>query len=57
MREDPADRFLKFKADHADTRDLDTSDKDPQEYVDAVQAQISPGVENGSLGIGSLKGR
>jgi hypothetical protein len=57
MREDLAHRFLKFKADHADARDLDTSDKDPQEYVDAVQAQISPGVENDSLGIGSLKGR
>ena len=40
----------------ADARDLDTSDKDPQRSVSAVQAQISPS-ESGSLGIGSLKGR
>ncbi len=39
-----------------DARDLDTSGKDPQRYVSAVQAQISP-LESGSLGIGSLKGR
>jgi mannose-6-phosphate isomerase-like protein (cupin superfamily) len=39
-----------------DARDLDTSDKDPQRYVSAVQAQISP-TESGSLGIGSLKRR
>ena len=32
-------QFLKFKTDHADARDLDTSDKDPQGYVRAVQSQ------------------
>ncbi|MGH3479486.1 MAG: hemerythrin domain-containing protein [Pseudonocardiaceae bacterium] len=47
VRVDLGHRFLKFKADHADARDLDTSDKDPQEYVDAIQAQISP-AESGS---------
>ncbi|MGH3900359.1 MAG: hemerythrin domain-containing protein [Pseudonocardiaceae bacterium] len=57
VREELGQRFLAFKADHADARDLDTSDKDPQEYVSAVQAQIFPGGESGSLGIGSLKGR
>ncbi len=36
---------------------LDTSDKDPQGYVRAVQDQFSPGGESASLGIGSLKGR
>lgn len=56
LREDLGHQFLKFKADHANSRDVDTSDKDPQGYVNAVQAQISAG-ENGSLGIGSLKGR
>jgi len=56
VREDLAHRFLKFKTDHADARDLDTSDKDPEGYVNSVSAQISAG-ETGSLGIGSLKGR
>jgi hypothetical protein len=57
VRVDLGHQFLKFKTDHSDARGLDTSDKDPQGYVDAVQAQISPGGESGSLGIGSLKGR
>lgn len=39
-----------------DARDLDTSDKGPQQFVSAVQAQILP-PDSGSLGIGSLKGR
>jgi len=56
LREDLGHQFLKFKADHADARHLDTSDKDPQGYVSGVQALISPG-ESGSLGIGSLRGR
>lgn len=56
VREDLGRRFLEFKADHADARELDARDKDPQGYVSAVQAQIAPG-ESGSLGIGSLKGR
>lgn len=43
VREDLGRRFLEFKAEHAGGRNLDTSDKDPQEYVSAVQAQISPG--------------
>ncbi|MGH3922944.1 MAG: hemerythrin domain-containing protein [Pseudonocardiaceae bacterium] len=55
VRVDLGHQFLKFKADH-DARDLDTSDKDPQEYVSAVQEQISPGNGGGSLGIGGLKG-
>jgi hypothetical protein len=57
MRVDLGHEFLKFKTDHSDARDLDTSDKDPQEYVSAVEAEISVGDGNGSLGIGSLKGR
>ena len=39
VREDLGQQFLKFKTDHADARDLDTIDKDPQGYVRAVQAQ------------------
>jgi hypothetical protein len=57
VREDLGHQFLKFKADHADGRDLDARDKDPQGYVSAVQAQISPGSGSGSLGTGSVKGR
>jgi hypothetical protein len=34
----------------------DTDDKDPEGYVNAVQAEMSQG-ETSSLGIGSLKGR
>ncbi|MGH3899471.1 MAG: hemerythrin domain-containing protein [Pseudonocardiaceae bacterium] len=41
LREDLGHQFLRFKADHAGARDIDTSDKDPQGYVSAVQAQIS----------------
>ena len=57
VREELGHQFLKFKAEHADARDLDTTDKDPEGYVSAVQAEISPGSGSGSLGIGSLKGR
>jgi hypothetical protein len=57
VREELGHQFLKFKAEHPDPRDLDTTDKDPQGYVSAVQAEIAPGSGSGSLGIGSLKGR
>ncbi|MGH3942540.1 MAG: hemerythrin domain-containing protein [Pseudonocardiaceae bacterium] len=57
VREELGRRFLEFKTDHAGARDLDTSDKDPEEYVSAVQAQIDPGNGKSSLSIGSLKER
>lgn len=57
LREDLGRQFLEFKAEHSGARNLDTSDKDPQGYVSAVQAQISSGNGSSSLGIGSLKGR
>ncbi|MGH3774921.1 MAG: hemerythrin domain-containing protein [Pseudonocardiaceae bacterium] len=47
VRVDLGHRFLKFKADHADARDLETSDKDPQEYVSAIQAEIAAGAKSG----------
>jgi hypothetical protein len=56
VREELGRRFREFKTSHADARDLDTSDKDPQEYLSEVTAQVSSG-ESGILGIGSLKGR
>ena len=56
VREELGRQFLEFKTNHADARDLDTSDKDPEGYVNAVSPQIPPDA-TGSLGIGSLKGR
>ncbi|MBV9164465.1 MAG: hemerythrin domain-containing protein [Pseudonocardiales bacterium] len=53
VREDLGQQFMKFKADHADARDLDIRDKDPQGYVDAVQADISAERGSSSLGTGS----
>ena len=47
VREDLGHQFLKFKADHADRRNLDVRDKDPQDYVTAVQAQISSDTDSG----------
>lgn len=57
VRQKLGGQFLDFKHNHAGAQDLDTNDKDPQLYVEAVQEQISPSSETGSLGIGSLKGR
>jgi hypothetical protein len=57
VRVDLGHQFLKYKTDHPDARDVDTSDKDPQGYVSAVEATISAGGKPGSLGIGSLRGR
>jgi Hemerythrin HHE cation binding domain len=48
-------RFRAFKAEHQGTGDLDTSDKDPERYVETEQAEIDRA--DNSLGIGSLKGR
>ncbi|MGH3854892.1 MAG: hemerythrin domain-containing protein [Pseudonocardiaceae bacterium] len=56
VRVDLGHQFLNFKTNHSDARGLDTSDKDPQEYVGAIQGQISPSGSGNSLGIGSLKG-
>lgn len=53
LREDLGRQFLKFKADHPDARGLDTSDKDPQGYISAVQAQAVPDGGNGAVDTGS----
>jgi hypothetical protein len=55
LRDELGNKFAAFKKDHAGKRDLDTSDKDPEEYVEAVEAGFE-GHGDGSLGIGSLKG-
>ncbi|MGH3693513.1 MAG: hemerythrin domain-containing protein [Pseudonocardiaceae bacterium] len=51
VREDLGRQFLEFKTNHADAQNLDTSDKDPEGYVNAVTAQISSG-KTGSAGAG-----
>lgn len=52
LRDELARRFLAFKAEHAGTRGLDTSDVDPEAYVRELEADAKP---DSSLGIGSLK--
>lgn len=57
LRDNLGRRFADFKAAHPDTDGLDTSDKDPERYLRSVEDDVAPGPEDGSLGIGSLKGR
>ena len=56
VREDLGRQFNEFKTNHAGAQSIDTDDKDPEGYVNAVQAEMSQG-QTSSLGIGSLKGR
>ncbi|HEV7974328.1 hemerythrin domain-containing protein [Amycolatopsis sp.] len=56
LRDDLGRRFAEFKKAHPGARDLDTGDKDPQGYVNEVEAGFE-GHSEGSLGIGSLKGQ
>lgn len=53
VRVDLGHEFLKFKTEHSDAKRLDTSDKDPEAYVSAVESEISAGDPESSLGIGS----
>ena len=41
VRQELGRRFLDFKNSHPGAQDLDTSDKDPEQYLSAVQEQIS----------------
>jgi Hemerythrin HHE cation binding domain len=54
LRQTLGQRFAEFLDAHPTTRGLDTSDKDPDEYVRNVERDSR---HDGSLGIGSLKGR
>lgn len=56
LREELGRRFLEFKQEHANAQGLDTSDVDPEGYVNAVESELGNG-DGSSLGIGSLKGR
>jgi hypothetical protein len=58
LREALGQRFVEFKAAHPTAEDLDTRDKDPEDYVERHEPdddQPAPGGD--SLGIGSLKGQ
>lgn len=57
LRDALAQRFRDFTTAHAGTRGLDISDRDPTAYLHSVEARVLPGPPDGSLGIGSLKGR
>ena len=57
LRESLGRRFRSFKSEHAGTRGLDTSDKDPEAYVAEESTPTTAGPADQSLGIGSLKGR
>jgi hypothetical protein len=51
-------QFTDFKARHPGGRGIDVVDKDPQQYVDTIERQITPPSDSSgdvSLGIGSLK--
>lgn len=57
MRESLGRQFGEFMAQHPTTKDLRIVDRDPQNYVDAVEAEPPQGRKDNSLGIGSLKGK
>ena len=51
-------QFARFFEQHPTTDAVDTSDKDPERYVDDIERDIAQTRSgDGSLGIGSLKGR
>jgi hypothetical protein len=59
LRESLGRQFAAFLGAHPRTTGLDTSDKDPQAYVQSVEAgfDTETATNDGSLGIGSLRGR
>lgn len=57
LRETLGRRFAEYFLVHRSTKDVHTSDKDPQEYVREVEEGLAEGHSAGSLRIGSLKGR
>jgi Hemerythrin HHE cation binding domain len=55
LRESLGRRFAAFLAEHRTPAGLDISDKDPQQYVETIEAELATPPVDGSLGIGSLK--
>ncbi len=58
LREALGQQFTRFFEQHETTEAVNVSDKDPRRYVDDVEREIVQSrPSDGSLGIGSLKGR
>jgi len=57
LRESLGSDFGVFLDQHPTAAGLDASDKDPDSYVRDIEDELGTGGSDGSLGIGSLKGR
>ena len=57
LREALGRQYSEFMAQHPTTKGLQIVDRDPQEYVDALEAGRERKPKDTSLGIGSLKGQ
>ena len=57
LRESLGRRFAEYFLVHRTLSEVDTSDKDPKEYVREVEEDLDEDDNPGSLRIGSLKGR
>ncbi len=57
VREALGRQFTRFFQRHGTTTGVNVADKDPQRYVDEIEREIDSSPSDGSLGIGSLKGR
>ena len=57
LREALGAQYAEFMAEHPTTKGLAIVDRDPQGYVDDVEAAAGRRPNDGSLGIGSLKGQ
>jgi hypothetical protein len=56
LREALGVQYSEFMAEHPTTKGLHIADRDPQAYVDDLEAKPAQQPKDGSLGIGSLKG-
>lgn len=59
LREELGQQFIRYFATHRTIDGVDISDKDPQTYVDRIDAALHEGetTADPSLGIGTLKGK
>jgi len=60
LRESLGRQFTEFKERHPGGRGIEITDKDPEEYVEAIEREIHPPSDfsgDVSLGIGGLRGR
>ena len=57
LREALGRQYSEFMAQHPTTKGLPTDDRNPQAYVESIEAPSPPKPKDYSLGIGSLKGK